>query len=228
MLALFGVCSARLRRRLWQLGVPMLSFVLVRVPAEAARRACFWSCPSCTVLPLMMDARGCECWSLTEKLIKRLEVFHHQCVRAMCRVTRKHTWERHIKMSKLLGDLGLQPIRFYVFKSQLGWFGHVCRMGFERIPRCLLSCWVRNPRPIGAPKFTYGRTVKKALVAFGIKLKNTEEWQPLVVDRAAWKAGTGSDINFSDAAATLRQLEKPPPPPASAHIGETLLPNKTY
>ena len=27
----------------------------------------------------------------------------------------------------------------------------------------------------------YGRTVKKALAAFGIKLKNTEEWQPLVV-----------------------------------------------
>ena len=113
-------------------------------------------------------------------------------------------------MSKLLGDLGLQPIRFYVFKSQLGWFGHVCRMGFERIPRCLLSCWVRNPRPIGAPKFTYGRTVKKALAAFGIKLKNTEEWQPLVVDRAAWKAATGSDKFLGRCGSSRNHPRRPP------------------
>ena len=170
----------------------------------AAKRAVYMT----VVLTILLS--GCECWSLTEKLIKRLEVFHHQCVRAMCRVTRKHTWERHIKMSKLLGDLGLQPIRFYVFKSQLGWFGHVCRMGFERIPRCLLSCWVRNPRPIGAPKFTYGRTVKKALAAFGIKLKNTEEWQPLVVDRAAWKAATGSDKFLGRCGSSRNHPRRPP------------------
>ena len=174
----------------------------------AAKRAVY------TTVVLTILLSGCECWSLTEKLIKRLEVFHHQCVRAMCRVTRKHTWERHIKMAKLLGDLDLQPIRFYVFKSQLGWFGHVCRMGFERIPRRLLSCWVQNPRPSGAPKFTYGRTVKKALAAFGIKLKNTEEWQPLVVNRAAWKAAISSEKFLGRCCSSKNRPQPQPPLPA--------------
>ena len=39
---------------------------------------------------------GCECWCMTEVLRQRLRVFHAQCLRAMCRVTRKHTWEHHI------------------------------------------------------------------------------------------------------------------------------------
>ena len=97
-------------------------------------------------------------------------------------------------------------------------------MGFERIPRVRI-CWVRNPRPIGAPKFTYGRTVKKALAAFGIKLKNTE-WQPLVLDRAAWKAATGSD-KFLGRCAAAAARETTPAARLSTHR-ETLLPNKTH
>ena len=34
---------------------------------------------------------GCEWWSLTEKTLTRLRVFHNQCNRTMCRVPRKHT-----------------------------------------------------------------------------------------------------------------------------------------
>jgi len=34
---------------------------------------------------------GYECWSLIGKAISRLRVFHSQCVRTMCRVTRKQT-----------------------------------------------------------------------------------------------------------------------------------------
>ena len=64
-------------------------------------------------------------------------------------------------------------------------------------------------RPIGAPKFTYGRTVKKALAAFGIKLKNTE-WQPLVVDRAAWKAATGSDKFLGRCGSSRNHPRRPP------------------
>ena len=34
---------------------------------------------------------GSECWSLTKNLLDRLRVFHNQCIRSMCRLTRKHT-----------------------------------------------------------------------------------------------------------------------------------------
>ena len=55
--------------------------------SAAAKRAVYIS----VILAILLY--GCECWSLTEKLLSRLRVFHNQCVRTMCRVTRKHTWD---------------------------------------------------------------------------------------------------------------------------------------
>ena len=36
-------------------------------------------------------------------------------------------------------------------------------MGPERLPRLMLSAWVAHKRPAGAPQFTYGRTIAKAM-----------------------------------------------------------------
>ena len=79
MLALFGVCSPRLRRRLWPLGVPMLSFVLVRIPAEAAQRV-LRRLPLVRVLvvlpvlPLLMDARTSTIWIRWIRFLLRFAV----------------------------------------------------------------------------------------------------------------------------------------------------------
>ena len=67
----------------------------------AAKRAVY------TSLILSILLYGCECWALTERLLHRLRVFHAQCVRAMCRVTRKHVWEHHITTGELCARLGL-------------------------------------------------------------------------------------------------------------------------
>jgi hypothetical protein len=53
----------------------------------------------------------CECWSLTEKTLTRLRVFHNQYIRTMCRVTRKHTWEHTISNETLRNRLHLSPYR---------------------------------------------------------------------------------------------------------------------
>ena len=72
----------------------------------------------------------------------------------MCRVTRKHTWERHISSEQLRERLGLDSIEYYIARRQLRWLGHVLRMGPERLPRRMLSAWVAHKRPAGAPQFT--------------------------------------------------------------------------
>ena len=43
-------------------------------------------------------------------LLQRLRVFHAQCLRAMSRVTRKHTWEHHVSTQQLGQELGLESI----------------------------------------------------------------------------------------------------------------------
>ena len=49
----------------------------------------------------------------------------------------------------------------------------------------MLSCWVAHPRPRGAPRMTYGRSVGKALDTFGL---DHNKWPKLAADRLAWRA----------------------------------------
>ena len=57
-------------------------------------------------------------------------------------------------------------------------------MGFERLPRRLLSAWVPGKRPAGAPKMTYGRTLGKALKKFNI---TSDTWHELAAERGVWR-----------------------------------------
>ena len=127
---------------------------------------------------------GSECWSLTEKLYNRLRAFHHRCIRSMCRVTRLHTRRHLISNAELLERTDLLPIDSYISKRQLRWAGHVARMPIDRLPRKMLSCWVNNKRPRGAPQMTYGRSLKKSLKKAKIPSTN---WHELAQDRAKWR-----------------------------------------
>ena len=67
---------------------------------------------------------GSESWCLTEKLYNKLRLFHARCARAMCRVTRWHTWRHKISTDELLTRIGLRPIESYITRRQLQWAGH--------------------------------------------------------------------------------------------------------
>ena len=75
-------------------------------------------------------------------------------------------------------------IDIYIACRQLRWLGHVARMDFDRLPRRMLSSWVPAPRPLGAPKMTYGRMIYKAPDMFFIARAT---WPLLAADREAWR-----------------------------------------
>ena len=66
------------------------------------------------ILPILLY--GSESWCLTEALYGHLRVFHHNCLRAMCRLNRSQTFVYGISNAVLRERLGLQPIKFYVSK----------------------------------------------------------------------------------------------------------------
>ena len=113
------------------------------------------------ILPIVLY--GSETWCLTEKLFDLLRLFHSRCIRAMCRVNLLHVRKHRISTECLLERLNLKSIDCYVTRRQLAWAGHVVRMSFDRLPRKMMSCWVVSKRPKGAPKFTYGRGLMKAI-----------------------------------------------------------------
>ena len=104
----------------------------------------------------------------------------------------------------------------YVARRQLRWLGHVSRMGWERLPRRMLSAWVPHARPRGAPRLTYGRSVAKAMDVFNL---DHARWPELAADRARWRA-------------MLQSGEAPPPyvsidrqPPARARAARAYVPS---
>ena len=127
---------------------------------------------------------GSESWCLPEALVQELSCFHSRCMRAMCRVTRKHTMINGISNADLQKRLDLRPIKSYLTRRQLRWAGHVSRMSFNRLPRKMLSSWVRSKRPRGAPQMTYGRTIKRLLKCANSEV---ESWHFLAADRLSRK-----------------------------------------
>ena len=127
---------------------------------------------------------GSESWCLTESLFRLLRNFHARCVRTMCRVTLKHTRSHRISTAQLLARMKLSTIDSIITQRQLRWAGHVARMDYSRLPRKMLSSWVRSKRPRGAPRFTYGRSLRKALRKANIE---PATWQVCAQDRNDWR-----------------------------------------
>jgi len=129
---------------------------------------------------------GCESWFLREKEFKKMQRFHHDCVRTMLRVNRHQQWRRRIKMTDLFTDLGnkVRPLRWHYETRLLRWAGHISRMKHDRLPLMLLYSWVPNPRPRGCPRMTFGRTIKKAMkrrpeIWPELKFTEPENWSTL-------------------------------------------------
>ena len=71
---------------------------------------------------------ACAVWVVTDKMMQRLRVLHHRCIRSMNRVSLWHTRTHSIRTSELAKRLpGLQPVELYVHRRQLRWFGHLVR-----------------------------------------------------------------------------------------------------
>lgn len=126
---------------------------------------------------------GSEAWSLTQNLLRRLQMFHNRCVRVMCRVTLWHMRQYHISQEELELRLGLKPLDVCLAQRRLAWAGQVFRMDFDRLPRRLLTSWVDHPRPRGRPQFNYGHGLSRDLKNAGIDVAT---WHQAAADRGAW------------------------------------------
>ena len=116
-----------------------------------------------------------------------------------------------ISFEPLRERLGLDSIEYYIARRQLRWLGHVLRMGPERLPRRMLSAWVAHKRPAGAPQFTYGRTIAKAMDVFDL---DPVRWPELAADRGAWRAM----LRSGEAPEGFRQAPPPPVPMPISHF----------
>lgn len=103
----------------------------------------------------------------------------------MCRVTRWHHQQFHLKLSDLEKRLNVLPLPCYLARRRLRWAGQVARMEFDhRIPRKLLSSWIPKKRPVGRPQAAYGHSLIYDLKNAGVPCSS---WHYLAADEVTWE-----------------------------------------
>ena len=69
---------------------------------------------------------GSECWVPLRRHLKRLNSFHHRCIRTILGITNKQQWDQHITSEAtrtLWGDT--ETVTYKVAKRRLEWLGHL-------------------------------------------------------------------------------------------------------
>ena len=124
---------------------------------------------------------GAETWCLRETERKKLNVFEMKCLRGMTGLylrdrIRNEEIRRRIGVRKTMAEMA--DVRV------LGWFGHMVRMGEDRVTKRVWNSKVSGTRPRGRPTMTWVDGVKKALVRRELSLCDGTE---RALDRAGWR-----------------------------------------
>ena len=106
---------------------------------------------------------GSEAWVPTARQMRRLDVFHLQCLRRILGISRLD----HVTNLAILQKAKTDYIDVIARRYQLRWLGHVGRMRSadplpdgrwqsDRVSLRMLSAWLSGPRPRGTPSQALG------------------------------------------------------------------------
>ena len=96
---------------------------------------------------------GSECWTPLKRHLKRLNSFHHRCVRIALGISQRSQWEERISARCLRERWGdEETVSSKVMIRRLEWLGHLARMPDERMPKTALFSWLPKTRPRCGPK----------------------------------------------------------------------------
>jgi len=111
---------------------------------------------------------GCETWNAYEKHIRRLETFHHRCLRKILKVK----WQEFIPTVDILKRANMPWIETLICQARLKWLGHVRRMPDYRYPkRIMISELMEGKRNRSGPLQRWKDVVKKDMGKFHIDNK---------------------------------------------------------
>ena len=144
----------------------------------ATKRSVYRAC----VLSVLLY--GSECWIPLRSDLKKLNSFHHRCVRTVLGITNRRQWEEHISSAMVREQWGdVETIETKLVKRRLEWLGHIARMQEHRLPKLCLFGWLPRTRPCGGPRRRWRDLVKRDLRAVEIG----DEWYSVAQDRGKWR-----------------------------------------
>ena len=115
---------------------------------------------------------GAETWTLLAAHTRRLEAFHHRCLRRILRVW----WWEKVTNEEVRERTGMGLLSTIIQKRRLQWVGHVERMGEDRMPRVLLDGRLKGRKKAfaGARK-KWVDIIRKEVEAAGVQADRVPE-----------------------------------------------------
>ena len=124
---------------------------------------------------------GAECWKTTVVIEQKLEVFQTKCLRRILGIF----WPNTIRNENLLERTNMTTISETIKARRWRWFGHVCRMPANAIPKTALTWTPQGQRNRGRPKETWRRTMNKELKSRGLTMQTATR---AAADRDRWRS----------------------------------------
>merc|ERR1712002_584138 len=125
---------------------------------------------------------GCETWALNVKDRKRMEAVEMNYLRNICG-RRRIDMVPNVQIRGMCGkNVGVSE---RMDQGVLRWFGHVERMGNERLVKRVYDSKVRGVRRIGRPRKSWMNGVNETLERKGL---NIQEAKDSVQDRNGWRS----------------------------------------
>ena len=130
---------------------------------------------------------GAECWIPLKMHIRKLNTFHHRCLRAILGITNRQQWHERITSATVRRRWGNEEcIDQMVKRRRLEWLGHIARMPDNRIPKKVFFGWLQQPRPQGGPRRRWKDIIRQDLKDIGI---DEGQWyNEAVTSRESWRA----------------------------------------
>ena len=130
---------------------------------------------------------GLECWVPLRKHLRKLNSFHHRCIRAVLGISNQQQWSQHITMVEIKRRWGdPESAAQKVARRRLEWLGHLARMPEHRIPKSALFGWLPQPRPRCGPRKRWRDVIRRDLK--DIELDESEWYEEACRSRAGWRA----------------------------------------
>ena len=128
---------------------------------------------------------GSETWATKRDTTRKLEVFHHRCLRGILGVTAAQQRAEHISSIQVAKFLGMEEsLEDMIIARRLRWLGHIARMDDGRIPKKMLFGWFPQHRPAHGARMRWRDRVQKDLRKFKIGENN---WFRVSQERDMWR-----------------------------------------
>ena len=130
---------------------------------------------------------GSECWTPLKRHVRKINSFHHRCIRTILGISNREQWPKHITMAEIRKRWGDNDTASdMVTKRRLQWLGHLARMNDSRIPKTTLFGWLCQPRPQSGPRKRWRDVVRRDLK--DIKIAENEWYDEATTSRSGWRA----------------------------------------